>query len=445
MAIANIDVLIDSEFNFQRQPNMVPPPIIRLPKTSAESDSRQVAAVIGNGALRDGRIGVLLVAGGAGTRLGFPHPKGMYPIGPVSDRSFFHLFAGQVLALSKRHHRTIPLLVMTSEETHEEIVRFFEVHDWFGLDPLNVFLFPQGTHPVLDTESGCYMQDKNGRSITSADGHGGAVAALENRGLFGEMKRRGVETLFYHQVDNPLVEICDPVFIGFHMLHASEASTKVVCTKSPEEKVGIVAEVDGQLRVFEYSELPPAVAGELGPTGDLLFSAANTAIHLFQLDFLERLAATPDSLPWHRVERRVACVTPNDVFANREYVDAIKLERFIFDVLPRAQNAILVEIDRELEFSPLKNAEGDCSPPVVRKAMSMAANLRLRDAGVLLPEDLAVEIDSGILADEPLCPRLLQAPWSGQSIIIQKDDALQHLAKCSTSSQPRIHPSGLGA
>jgi UDP-N-acetylglucosamine/UDP-N-acetylgalactosamine diphosphorylase len=422
MAIANGQTVIDSQLSNRQQSIMMPPPMIGLPKTPEEREAWKAASVAGHRSLEAGTIGILLVAGGAGTRLGFPHPKGMYPIGPVTDRSLFQLFAEQVLALSNRYGRAVPFLIMTSEQTHQEISEYFRVQNWFGIDPADVFLFPQGSQPVVDVDSGQPLLGEQSSKITSPDGHGGALAAMERAGLYSELRWRGIETLFYHQVDNPLVHICDPVFIGFHTLHNSDVSTKAVSKKSTEEKAGVIVEMDGHLQVIEYTELPTQHAVEREASGELRWSAANTAIHLFQLDFLERIAEDPNGLPWHCVQRRVSYADANGQLVKPNYANAIKCERFIFDVLPKAQRAIIVETDRAIEFAPLKNADGDCSPAAVRHAMSNAAAARLRLTGISPLEGSQVEIYAGALLDEPI---RLRPDFLGQShppIVIRKED-----------------------
>lgn len=420
MEFSSIQQQADSSLGHRKQLNVAPPTMVNLPRTAAEWNAWNEASITGRAVLQAGKCGILLVAGGAGTRLGFPHPKGMYPIGPVTRRTLFQLFAGQVLALSKRYRRGIPFLVMTSEQTHGEIARYFREQDWFGIDPANVFLFPQGSQPVVSAESGSILLQGRSAMITSPDGHGGAIPAMENAGLYSELRSRGVESLFYYQVDNPLVHICDPTFIGFHALNKSEVSTKAVRKESAEEKAGVLVEVDGRLHVIEYSELPIELAFEQDSSGKLRWNAANTAIHLFQLDFLEQVASDPNALPWHRVLRRVsyADADGNDVDPN--YANAIKCERFIFDVLPRAKRTLVVEADRTVEFAPLKSADGDCSPAAVRKAMSNAAAARLRMNGISVPEGLSIEICASVLPDEHIRLRPGTVNRTAQSIVVGK-------------------------
>ena len=230
----------------------------RLPRTDGERVARRHVAAIGEGALDAGEVAVIIVAGGSGTRLGFEGPKGTYPIAPVSASSLFQVHAEKIIALSKRHGRTIPLYVMTSPENQEATVRFFEENGHFGLN--HVRFFVQGQMPAVDRESGKILLAEKGHIALSPDGHGGTLYALATPGPDGspscldEMRAKGIRTLFYFQVDNPMVKIAEPAFLGLHRQAEAEMSFKVIEKVAPDEKLGVVVLVDGRPQVIEYSD-----------------------------------------------------------------------------------------------------------------------------------------------------------------------------------------------
>jgi UDP-N-acetylglucosamine/UDP-N-acetylgalactosamine diphosphorylase len=396
--------------------SLITPPSrsIHWPNSPAEQHSWSQAAEEGRDFLQSGRIAVVVVAGGIATRLGTPYPKGMFPIGPISGRSLFHLLAEQVLALSQRYQVDIPYLIMTSEATHVATERWFEQHQWFGLDPKNVFLFQQGTVPAFDSTSGKLLMSSESSLALNPDGHGGLPFAMSRAGLFKELLNRGIETLFYHQVDNPLVHICDPAFIGLHLRHAAEVSVKFVSKQTPDERVGLLVEIDGRPRMIEYSDLPESLGALQDRDGKLKLRAGNTGIHLFQRTFLERIASQPASLPWHTVHKKVAYVDAEGTLVHPESENALKYERFIFDSFSIAKSVLAVETLRETEFAPLKNAEGECSADAVKQAIIAATATRLRSAGVTVKDGTAVEIENvapdDVLTFESSCPRQIDQP-----------------------------------
>ncbi len=352
-----------------------PVEVDRLPRTDGERARRRAAVDIGSRMLRAGEVAVVIVAGGQGTRLGFNGPKGTYPIGPVSAASLFRIHAEKVVALSRRHDRTIPLYVMTSLDNHEETARFFAEHDRFGLGHLR--LFTQGRMPAVDKATGKVLLGGPDEVAMSPDGHGGTLRALAAPGPDGgpscleEMANQGVRTIFYFQVDNPLVQIADPAFLGLHRQVDAEMSFKVVEKVQPEEKLGVVVTIDGRAQVIEYSDLPPELAERTSPEGGLDLWAGSIAVHVLEREFVERLVgAATERLPFHRAIKKVPFLDDAGRRADPTEPNAIKFETFIFDALPKAKRFAIVETDRKVEFEPLKNATGPDSPATVRQRMS---------------------------------------------------------------------------
>lgn len=382
----------------------VPPSrIVELP---SDVDSRRrwaEASKRGEALLRAGEIGVIVVAGGEGTRLQFPHPKGMFPIGPATGRTLFEWLCGQVAERSRRAGRSIPCYLMTSDATHDETVAEFARQDNFGLEKNDVRFFRQGTMPVVDLASGKLLMASRGLVAVSPDGHGGLAAALKREGLVDEMRRRGLRHVFYMQVDNPTVIACDPAFLGFHDESGSELSTKVVAKRSASEKMGVLCEVDGQSQIIEYSDMPPDVASRTDDAGRLVHWAGNTAIHVFSVDLLERLANDETALPFHIARKHVPYVDEQDRLVEPTPEtgppNGCKFEKFIFDALPLANRTLVVQADRAREFNPLKDRTGENSPENVRKAMTRLFGSWLAAAGATVPDAAAIEISPGVALD----------------------------------------------
>ena len=369
-----------------------PSHVVRIPKTAADRQAWKDARQLGEKTISAGKLGVVLLAGGQGTRLGFERSKGLFPIGPVTGKSLLEILASQVVATSKRFGHSIPYFVMTSDGTHQEIEAFYKENAYFGLDPKNVFLFHQGYAPSLDRQTGQLLLAEKGLLSMSPDGHGGLFSALWKAGLFDEMKRLGVEYLFSHQVDNPLAKVCDPEFIGLHLKHGAEVSTKVVAKTVPEEKVGVAVDVDGRTRIIEYSDLPSELAQQRDADGGLRYWAGSTAIHIFNRTFLERVATSDNVLPWHRAIKKIPHIDTSGNRVQPESENGVKFERFIFDTLPLAEVALIVETDRDEEFAPLKNKSGDFSADYVQRQMVHRAVNWLKHHGISVPAGVNIEI-----------------------------------------------------
>ncbi len=370
------------------------PHAIRL-DAQKNATTQEAARIEGETALRAGRVGVIIVAGGQGTRLGFPRPKGMFPIGPVSGATLFQMLFEKIIAVGRKYGVRVPLYLMTSPATHEETLDFLDVNSRFGLLAEDLHVFCQGTMPAVEIASGKLLLAEKGELSLSPDGHGGTLAGLAKSGGLDDIRLRGVEQLFYIQVDNPLSPVCDPEYIGHHRLAESELTTLVVAKHAPLDKVGNFVSIDGAARIIEYSDLPAAVAEQFSTRdGSLKLWAGNTAMHVFDAAFLERMSGDAESLPFHLARKKVPFVNAEGKMIEVAEPNAIKFERFIFDLLPAAKNPLAIEVEDRLAFMPVKNAPGEKrdTPESARAALVALHRSWLKSAGAIMADNVLVEI-----------------------------------------------------
>ena len=358
--------------------------------------ARARAVAAGEKELRAGHVGVLLVAGGQGSRLGYDGPKGAYSIGPVTGASLFFFHARKIVALARRYGARIPFYVMTSAVNHEATVAHFREQGFFGLNPDDVFFFRQGVWPGM-TDDGKIILDAPGHVFMSPDGHGGLITALKVNGCFADMRRRDVRTLFFFQVDNPLVEVADPAFIGLHTLQKAEYSLKLCAKRDPYEGLGMVVKRSGRYGMVEYTEMTEEMNTRRTKTGDLYFKFGSPAIHIFDRAFLEREAAK--DMPLHLAHKKIPTVNAAGKTVKPSEPNGWKFEKFIFDALPDANRVVCLAFDRADEFSPVKNAEGKDSPATCRADLQAKWRRQLAAAGIRVPDTLPVEIDPAYALD----------------------------------------------
>jgi UDP-N-acetylglucosamine/UDP-N-acetylgalactosamine diphosphorylase len=286
---------------------------------------------------------------------------------------------------------------MTSPLNHSETIKIFEANDYFGLDKSDVLMFQQGTNPNFGVDGRILLAEK-GRIATSPDGHGGSLRALYKSGAVADMQERGIEQISYWQIDNPLINIFDPLFIGLHALEGAEMSSKSLVKAHPMEKVGNFCLVDGKVTVIEYSDLPEDQANRRNADGSLTFELGSIAIHIISVEFVEKLNRDGFGLPIHRAFKKIPRVDEKGNPVLPSEPNGVKLETFVFDALSLAEKSIILQTIRSEEFAPTKNATGDDSPEVTRRMMIERAAGWLEAAGVEVPRkpdgsvDCAVEI-----------------------------------------------------
>jgi UDP-N-acetylglucosamine/UDP-N-acetylgalactosamine diphosphorylase len=328
-------------------------PVVTLADQHAQ-EAELVAA--GEAAYAAGRVAVLIVAGGQGTRLGFPGPKGCFPLAPHSGKTIYQLQAEKVVDLARQSGHEIPLLVMTSAATDDETRAFFAEHDAFGLR--DVRFFRQSTVPSV-ARDGRALFAAPGELLESPDGHGGLLDALAASGNLERLVAEGVAYVVYLHIDNPLAVVDDPILVGLAETRDADVVTKAMPKTSPDEKVGAIVRAAGRDRVVEYTEVTPeqqqAPALRWGSPG----------LHCWSTAFLARLVAGGFRPPLHRSAKPLRAWIDGE---ERE-LEGWKHERFVFDLLPAAERSVVMEIDREAEFAPVKNARG---PDSVETAVALA-------------------------------------------------------------------------
>jgi UDP-N-acetylglucosamine/UDP-N-acetylgalactosamine diphosphorylase len=365
-----------------RRTDFSPAPFYSACPSGAEQQRKYDEAVeLGKKSISAGKVAAFVVAGGQGTRLGFDGPKGDFPISPVRNRTLFQIFADTIRATCKKYQAVCPWYVMTSPLNYSRTVEIFRSNDYYGLDPANIFIFQQGTLPNFDLQGKILLADK-ATIACSPDGHGGSLKALHESGALKDMKKRGVQFLSYWQVDNPLINIFDPLFIGLHILDKAEMSSKAVLKAGPDEKVGNFCLLDGKITVIEYSDLPDDLAQKRRADGSLLFQLGSIGIHIISRTFVEKLNTKGFSLPLHKAVKSIPRI---DEQGNVVESDGIKLESFVFDAIPLASKSIILETLRCEEFAPTKNAAGVDSVETTRQMMVARAAAWLESAGVAVP------------------------------------------------------------
>ena len=363
------------------------------------------ARAAGEDLLRRGKVACFTVAGGQGSRLGYDGPKGCYPGGAITGRPLFQFFAEGILAAQRRYGAPIPWAIMTSPLNHDATVAFFAEHEHFGLDPARVVFFPQGVMPSFDRATGRLLLASPGEIATNPDGHGGSITALHRSGTLDRLGDAGVEHVSYFQVDNPIVRVVDPAFLGLHAGAAGsgsahsgssgEMSSKMIAKAYAEEKLGLFCRVGGKVQVIEYSDLPMERQREVGPDGSLRFLAGSVAVHAMSVEFLRRLNEDAAfDLPYHRADKKIACIDPETgERLEPGEPNGVKLERFVFDALPMCRASIVLETLRQEEFAPIKNAEGLDSSASSARIQTERAAAWLESVGVNVARNARGEAD----------------------------------------------------
>ncbi|MGB4267572.1 MAG: UTP--glucose-1-phosphate uridylyltransferase [Spirochaetota bacterium] len=385
-----------------------------LPKTANEVEEFENAKQKGIDIIKRRKVAAFVVAGGQGSRLGFDGPKGIFPIGPVSGKSLFQIHAEKIKAFENKYDVCIPWCIMTSDANHSATVEYFEKNNFFNLSRETVFIFKQNMIPSLN-EKGKLILETPYSIFKNPDGHGGSLTALQQSGTLAKLLDMGITILSYFQVDNPLVRIIDPVFIGFHVLNNAEVSSKALQKAYPEEKIGVFVKFsNGRIGVVEYSDLPIEKQHETDSHGHLRYAAGSIAIHLFNTQFIESITKGTITLPFHVAKKSIPEYTKD----GKKEITGFKFEKFVFDALPLATNNFILETKREEEFAPVKNKTGVDSVESAHKLMINLYKQWLLKKNIIIPEVVEkIEISPLFATEADDIPQSVVVPYQKEVYI----------------------------
>ncbi len=332
--------------------NITPLAAMQLPEIE---ENREAFSAIGLKAIRSGKVGAVLLAGGMGTRLGSDDPKGMYNVGLTRELYIFQCLINNLLEVVREADTWLHLFVMTSEKNHEATAAFLQEHDYFGYKAEYVHFFKQEMAAATDYEGRIYLEEK-GRLSTSPNGNGGWFISMKNAGLLDLVEKAGIEWLNVFAVDNVLQKIADPCFVGAVISKNCAVGAKVVRKNAPDEKVGVMCLEDGRPSIVEYYELTEELMNAKDEKGDPAYYFGVILNYLFRVPDL--IGILDKHLPLHIVEKKIPYLNEAGELVKPDLPNGFKFENLVLDMIHQMDSCLPFEVVREKEFAPIKNRTG---------------------------------------------------------------------------------------
>lgn len=354
-----LNKLYDKAIKNEKVKNSKIEPIPYIEKDKLSEEEKEHYKKIGENIIKNNEYAVVTMAGGQGSRLGHDGPKGTFDFGLENHKSIFEVLCDRLKEAYKKYNVYIPWYIMTSRQNNEETINFFEKNNYFGYSKENIYFFKQGELPVLN-DQGKLMLNKEGNINTAADGHGGIFISMEKEKITENMKQRGIKWVFIGPVDNVLIKMIDPIFIGICQDKNVLAGGKSIIKAYPEERVGVFCKKDGKPDVIEYTEISKEMAEMKNDRGELVYAESHINCNMFNIDIIEKISK--NKLPYHCAHKKIEYLNKEGQVVKPEEPNAYKFEAFIFDAFKMLDEMTIFRVKREEEFAPIKNAEGKDSP-----------------------------------------------------------------------------------
>ena len=340
-------------------------PISYMDKAKISKEQEVEFNQIGSRIIRNGQYAVVTMAGGQGTRLGHPGPKGTFKLDVYGKGKYlFEILTENLKEANKIYDTTIPWYIMTSKENNDATKEFLEKNNYFGYDKNYVTLFAQGELPLVDTE-GKLLIGKNMKIKEASDGNGGVFASLRTTGALADMKQRNIKWIFIGGVDNAILKMADVTLLGMAEKNKVQIASKSVVKANPHEKVGVFCRCNGKPKVIEYSELPEKMAEEVDNNGELKYGESHIMCNLFTIDAIEKVSK--ETLMYHSAFKKNSYIDENGKEVVPETPNSYKFEAFIFDAFEFFDDIAILRGKREDDFAPVKNKEGVDSPKTAKE------------------------------------------------------------------------------
>ena len=340
-------------------------PIAGLNPNKLSKEQLKEIEKIGIEIVKNNKFAVATMAGGQGTRLGHPKPKGTYKIEFEKEEKYlFEIIVDTLKRANQEYDVTIPWYIMTSKENNKDTIEFLENKEYFGYPREYIYIFEQGELPLI-SEEGKLLIGKDGYIREASNGNGGIFNSMLKKGVITDMERRGIEWVFIGSVDNILLKYVDTLLLGLTASQGNQIGTRTVLKRSPEEKVGVLCKQNGRIRVIEYTELPMDIAKITHDDGELVFGESHIMCNLFNINAIKR--ASTKELEYHIAFKRAEYMNKNGELIRPLKPNAYKFEQFIFDSFKLFDNISILRGKREEDFAPVKNISGEDSPETAKK------------------------------------------------------------------------------
>lgn len=347
----------------------VPPdqisPLKHFEKNLLSKDEILYYTKIGDAVIKSGSIAVVTMAGGQGTRLGYRGPKGTYEIEfNNAKKSLFELLCEDIKRANSKYNVIIPWYIMTSEENDKQTKDFFEQHNYWNYPQDKIKFFTQGKLPLIMTDKKLFLQETF-MIKEASNGNGNVFNSLKKYNIIEDLEKNNIKWISFGGIDNILLKNVDPLFLGLTVTQNQEIASKSIFKQTPLEKTAVYCKKYGKPAILDYVDIDIELSNKKDDKGMFLYREANMLSHLMSLHAVKKVSTV--HLPYHRAYKKNAFVNDEGMKQIPDSPNSFKFENFIFDAFSFFDDMLLLRVNPDEEFAPIKDFTGIYNPDTAKE------------------------------------------------------------------------------
>ena len=328
-----------------------------------KSEKKQLTS-LGVKAIKSGKVGVITLAGGQGSRLGFSGPKGTFSLETTPRKSLFEIVCDYLKRYATKYKVNIPWYIMTSTNNYFDTISFFEQNNFFEYGRNNIIFFVQDNMPIVDTNGKLVLSEIYKVNLAS-NGNGNLFSALKKSNLIKDMEQKKLQWLFVGGIDNVLLDPLDPIFIGYTINSKCEVGSKTLFKENPTDISWIFARKNKKPAIADCENFTEEISKLTDSNGKYLYREKNMLAHIFSLKAITKMSNI--KFPYHRAFRKNAFVNFEGMKEVPEKPNIYKFEQFVFDSFSYFNNIALLRVNADEEFAPIKDFRSIYNPEIAAK------------------------------------------------------------------------------
>lgn len=319
---------------------------------------------IGIDAIKRGKFAVVTMAGGQGTRLGYKGPKGTFELDITPKKSLFEILCDTLKDACAKYKVVIPWYIMTSTYNDEATRKFFEEKNFFGYPKKYIKFFKQSQLPLIDINGNLILEELY-KVKEASNGNGDVFSSMKSEGILKDIAKKRIEWISFSGVDNVILEIVDPVFLGLTISNNKLTASKTLFKENVNDKDWIFAKRNGKPAIINSCHLTDSMKIAQDSSKKYLYRQTNILAHLFHISAINKICEV--KLPYHRAFKKNTFINCEGMKQVPESPNTFKFETFIFDAFSLFDDIELLQVEVEDEFAPIKDFAGPHNPETAKE------------------------------------------------------------------------------